>query len=73
MILLILYKDDDLKASRFLEKYITKTSLYNIPDKYIRWYVRFTEQFIKAHSVQLKEHDVNTFEKYFQAKGRKIL
>jgi len=64
--------DVDVMVSRFWDKYIEKTKLYNISDGTARWYVRNAEQYIKAHSAKLKHHTAQTVDEYLHAKGRNV-
>jgi len=64
--------DVDTKVSRLWDKYIIKSKNYNIPDHLIRWYVRHTELYIKAHTARLIDHNETTVDEYLQAKGRNI-
>lgn len=55
----------DESASRFWEKYISKTATYNVPNGARRWYVKHVEAFIKAHPsrrlVDVKADDVASY------------
>ncbi len=61
----------DDAASRFWDKYILKTTSYNVPEGARRWYVRHAEAFIKAQSGRrlstLTAHDI---ENHLNEKGR---
>lgn len=62
---------DDPSVSRFWDKYISKTKTYGINPKAARWYVRHSEDYIKAHPGQrLATHSPPDLEKYLRAKGR---
>ena len=42
---------------RFWDKFIAKTTSYNVPSKSTRWYVKRVEEYIKAHSeLRLAQH-----------------
>ncbi|VAW71528.1 Integron integrase IntIPac [hydrothermal vent metagenome] len=61
--------DDD--ASRFWDKYILKTTSYNVPESARRWYVRHAEMFIKAQSGRrLSTLTAHNIEDYLKEKGR---
>jgi len=60
----------DLSASRFWDKYIYKTTSYNIKPEVAHWYVRHAEAYIKAHNRRLASHSPNDAAKYLTAKGR---
>ena len=61
----------DQSISRFWDKYIQKTSSYNINPKNVRWYVRHAETYIKAHhGMRLAKHSAADMEKYLRDKGR---
>jgi len=68
----MLNRDIDAQVSRFWDKYIEKTIACGVPEKLVKWYVRHAEQYIKAHSLRLRQHLPETVDKYFQAKGRNI-
>ncbi len=58
-------------ASRFRDKYISKTTSYNVPGSARRWYVRPAEVFIKAHSGRrLATLTADDIENYLKEKGR---
>lgn len=57
--------------ARFWDKYIYKTISYNVPRKFMRWYVKRAEDYIKAHpSVQLAQHSPKHVESYLRDLGR---
>jgi len=61
----------DDAASRFWDKYISKTISYNVPEGARRWYVRHAEVFIKAHSdYRLSALTADDMESYLKEKGR---
>ncbi len=61
----------DDAASRFWDKYILKTTSYNVPESARRWYVRHAEMFIKAHSGRrLSTLTADDIEHYLKKKGR---
>jgi len=62
-----------LSESRFWDKFIVKTTSYNIKPDVARWYVRHAEQYIKAHQKRLATHTAEDVEKYFTEKGRNPL
>ena len=60
-------------VSRFWDKYILKTSSYDIKDERIKWYVRDAEYYINAHkSKRLALHTANDVESYLKTKGRTL-
>ena len=59
-----------LSESRFWDKFIVKTTSYNIRSDVARWYVRHAEQYIKAHKKRLAMHTAEDVEKYLTEKGR---
>ena len=61
----------DDAASRFRDKYILKTTSYNVPERARRWYVRHVEVFIKAQSgCRLSTLTADDMERYLKEKGR---
>ena len=61
----------DDSASRFWDKYILKTTAYNVPEGARRWYVRHVEDFIKAQSGRrLMTLTAGDIENYLKKKGR---
>ena len=61
----------DQSISRFWENFISKSTRYGINLTGVRWYIRHTEQYIKAHSeLRLSQHNALTVESYLQNKGR---
>jgi len=61
---------DDV-ASRFWDKYILKTTSYNVPERERRWYVRHAEIFIEAQSGRhLTTLTADDIERYLKEKGR---
>ena len=50
--------------SRFWDKFIHKTTIYNIKPDVARWYVRHAESYIKSHNKKLSTHDAEDIEKY---------
>ena len=59
-----------LSESRFWDKFIVKTTSYNIKSDVARWYVRHSEQYIKAHYKRLAMHTAEDVEKYLTEKDR---
>ena len=61
----------DDAASRFRDKYILKTTSYNVPERTRRWYVRHVEVFIKAQfGRRLTTLTADDMERYLKEKGR---
>jgi hypothetical protein len=61
----------DDAASRFWDKYILKTTSYNVPEGARRWYVRHAEAFVKAQSGRrLSTLTADDIEHYLKEKGR---
>ncbi len=61
----------DDAASRFWDKYISKTTSYNVPEIARRWVVRPAEVFIKAHSGRrLATFTADDIEHSLKEKGR---
>lgn len=61
----------DDAASRFWDKYILKTTSYNVLESARRWYVRHAEVFIKAQSGRrLTTLTADDIERYLKEKGR---
>ena len=56
--------------SRFWDKFISKTTSYNIKPGAARWYVRHAESYIKSHEDRLSSHSEKDVEKYLAEKGR---
>ena len=58
-------------TERFWESYISKTQLYKVPPKSVRWYVKRVEEFIKQHpDTPLNKHAQNSVESYLDKLGR---
>lgn len=58
-------------VERFWDKYIEKTTNYNVPPQYIRWYVKRCEEYIKTHSdLRLTQHSASQVESFLQDLGR---
>lgn len=56
---------------RFWDKFIAKTTSYNVPSKSTRWYVKRVEEYIKAHSeLRLAQHSPTHVETFLQDLGR---
>ena len=63
----------DQSVSHFWNKYTLKISHYNIKDDAIKWYVRYAENYIKAHKdKRLSLHTPKDVEKYLNNKGRSL-
>ena len=61
----------DQSDSRFWDKYIAVSKLYKVRDSALRWYVRFAEQYIRAHEgLPLDQHAAEQVENYLQEKSR---
>ena len=61
---------ESLSISRFWDKYILKTSNYNIKDEAIKWYVRDAEYYINAHkNKRLALHMPQDIESYLKRKA----
>ncbi len=61
----------DDSASRFWDKYILKTTSYNVPEGARRWYVKHAEDFIKDQSGRrLTTLTADDIENYLKKKGR---
>ena len=56
--------------SRFWDKFINKTTSYNIKPNVARWYVRHAETYIKSINKRLATHTVADIEIYLSEKGR---
>ena len=56
--------------SRFWDKFIDKTTSYNIKPEVARWYVRHAESYIKSHEKRLASHSALDIENYLTCKGR---
>lgn len=64
---------DDFAVSRFWDKYIEELKRYKVPDKALRWHVKYAEQYIKAQGQRpLRAHSADDIDQYFTAKGRNI-
>ena len=64
---------ENLSISRFWDKYILKTSSYDIKDERIKWYVRDAEHYINAHkNKRLALHVLEDVEFYLKKQGRKL-
>jgi len=62
---------ENLNQSQFWDKYIYKTTRYNIKPAVARWYVRHAEDYIKAQeNPRLSEHTAFQIETYIKDKGR---
>jgi integron integrase len=59
--------------SRFWDKYIYKTTSYNIKPNVARWYVRHAELYIKAHAKRLADHSAADVSNYLSAKSSNTL
>lgn len=57
-------------GSRFRDKFIDKTTSYNIKREVARWYVRHAESYIKSHQQRLASHSTLDVENYLTEKGR---
>lgn len=58
--------------TRFWDNFISKTKNNGIQPTAVRWYVRHTEGYIKAHSEhRLSNHSSRDVEQYLRDKGRK--
>jgi len=68
----MLNRDIDAQVSRFWDKYIEKTIAYGVPEKRVKGYVWNPEQYIKAHSLRLRQHLPETVDKYYKTKDRNI-
>ena len=56
---------------RFWETYISKTQLYKVPPKSVRWYVKRVEEFIKLHpDTPLTQQNNKSVESYLDKLGR---
>ena len=66
----MLPEDKDAKISRFWEKFVTKSKLYNIRPDVARWYVKHAELYIKSHQKRLNTHTAKDIDRYLQEKGR---
>lgn len=63
----------DQSVSHFWNKYTLKTSIYNIKDDAVKWYVRYAENYIKAHKdKRLSLHTPQDIEKYLKNQGRSL-
>ena len=61
---------DDIET-RFWDKFIEKTTAYNVKPNVARWYVRHAETYIKFHSnLRLSQHSPEHIEEYLKEKGR---
>ena len=64
---------ESLSISRFWDKYILKTSSYDIKDEAIKWYVRDAEHYINAYkNKRLALHVPEDIESYLKKKGRTL-
>ena len=62
----------DDSVSRFRDKYITKTIIYNVPERTRQWYVRHIEDYIKARNGErLAAASMSYLETYLEGIGRK--
>ncbi|NIP74174.1 MAG: integron integrase [Gammaproteobacteria bacterium] len=62
---------DDQSISRFWERFTAKLKAHGVKPTAWRWYVRHTEQYIKAHpDRRLAVHGAGDVERYLQDKGR---
>ena len=59
-----------LSESRFWDKFIYKTTCYNIKPDVARWYVRHAESFIKSQHKRLALQTAEDVEKCLTEKGR---
>ena len=59
--------------SRFWDKFIVKTTSYNINPNVARWYVRHAEAYIKACSKRLATHSAADVDHYLKEKSRSRL
>jgi len=58
-------------TERFWENFISKTQLYKVPPKSVRWYVKRVEEFIKLHpDTPLNQHNNKSVESYLGKLGR---
>ena len=63
----------DQSVSHFWDKYITKTKSYGVKKGAAKWYVRYAENYIKAHkNKRLSTHDPHDVESYLKNKGRSL-
>ena len=61
----------DSSVSRFWDKYISKTKIYNLKPGVDRWYVRHAEAYIKFHkNLKLNLHKPEHVEAFLTEKGR---
>lgn len=68
----VAFMNDD-SVARFWDKYIEKTISYGISGKVVRWYVRYAERYIDAHShIRLVQHlpEHKHIDQYLKEKGR---